>query len=68
MALAAIIMNLIVAEAGGDAGCTASGPCMTVSAVRGQRHPIGVVGSAVLGGGNSMTSIALSATAIANGD
>jgi len=68
MALAAVIMDLIVCEARGDAGRTPRSPGMTVGAVCGQRHPIGMIGRAVLGGSNSVTRITLGATAIACGN
>ena len=41
---------------------------MTVSTVRGQRHPVGMIGRAVLGGSNSVTGITLCPTAFIYGN
>jgi len=66
MTLPAAVVNLVVCGAEGDAGHTACGPGMTIGAVRGQCHPIRVIGSAVLGGKNTMTGIAFSTAAFTN--
>jgi len=61
-------MNLIIGGAGGDTGPAARSPGMTVGAIRGQRHPVGVISRAVFGGKDAMTGITLGANALTGCD
>jgi len=63
MTLTATVVNLVVDGADGNTGRTACGAGMTISAVRSQRHPVGMIGIAVFGSKSAMTGIALGASA-----
>jgi len=68
MTLTTAIMNFIVCGTGGDTGPAARSPGMAVSAIRGQRHPVGMINRVVFGGKDAMTGVTLGANAFTGCD